>query len=360
MKGKTVVLGLSVAILVILGFVYQSGKTDSSEDSIKIGVIGPFTGDLAFLGDGLRNAILVAEENLGSTRHKYEILFEDDRFDPKTTASAAQKLINIDKVDALISFSSGTGKVVTPIAEKAQVVHFGVASDLTVADGQYNFNHWTPPSEEAKLFVSELVKRGYKKLGIVLYNQSGVFAVRDAVREELFGTDIQIVDEEIFNPGENDFRTLVTKLSQKSPDIILIASFSPEIELITKEVKRQGITVPLTSIESFELSPELDLFEGYWYINAAVPNSEFQNKFKEKTGGNPTEGAANGYDIVNLIVHASEKSKKRPSTAEIVLSLNEVKDFPGALGPLTVDNEGVVHSKASVKIIKDGKPELVY
>jgi branched-chain amino acid transport system substrate-binding protein len=357
------VLGIIVVVVAVVAIRHFTTKNskESLVKPIKIGVVAPMTGDLAFMGEGIRDAILLAKENMGSTKNSYEVIFEDDQLDPKMTASAVNKLISVDNADAIVSFSSVTGNVVTPIAEQDKVVHFGIASDLNVAKGKYNFIHWTPPSEENKVFIEELQRRGIKKLGVFESNAQGAAAVMADLRERLKGTDIEIVTNQVFNFGEKDFRSIIAKAKNSEADIYLLMAFSPELEVLAKQIKEAGIKTPLTSIESFELSEQVALFEGEWYINAADPTGDFTDKFMAKTGKNPTLGAANAYDIFNLIVAASEKNvgSTKPTPDQIASELKKIENFSGALGNLSVDEDGLVVSKAAVRMIQDGKPVSV-
>ncbi|MFA5126898.1 MAG: ABC transporter substrate-binding protein [Patescibacteria group bacterium] len=353
------VIGVIMAITIItVGYFVSRGPSEVSQKTIKIGVIAPMTGNLSFMGEGIRDAILIAEENLRNTKNKYEVIFEDDQLDPKMSASAANKLLSADNVDALVTFSSVTGNVVTPIAEQNKVVHFGIASDPNVAKGEYNFIHWTPPYEENKVFISELQRRGIKKLGIFEGNAQGAAAVIADLKKQLEGTDIEIVTNQMFNFGEKDFRTTIAKVKDSGAEIYLLLAFSPELEILAKQMKEAEITTPITSIESFELSEQLALFEGEWYINSADPTSDFTSKFNAKAGKSPTLGAANAYDIFNLIVAANEKveGKLKPTSDQVVDELMKITNFSGALGDLNVNEDGIVVSKAAVRMIKNGKP----
>jgi len=356
------VVGIIVVVAIVaIGYFVSRGPREVSAAPIKIGVVAPMTGNLAFMGEGLRDTILLAKENMGSTRYAYEVIFEDDQLDPKMTASAVNKLISVDKADVIVSFSSVTGNVVTPIAEQNKVVHFGIASDPNVAKGKYNFIHWTPPSEENKVFIVELQRRGIKKLGVFESNAQGAAAVMADLRERLKGTGIEIVTDQVFNFGEKDFRSIIAKAKNSGAEIYLLMAFSPELEVLAKQIKEAGINTPLTSIESFELSEQVALFEGEWYVNAADPTGDFTDKFKAKTGKNPTLGAANGYDIFNLVVAATEKiiGSTKPTPDQIASELTKIKNFSGALGNLSVNEDGLVVSKAAVRMIKDGKPVSV-
>lgn len=359
-KWGGVVLGIIVIVLIALG-IWQGTNHQSLTGSIKIGVVTQLTGGVAFIGEGVMNAMLLARENLGKTKYSYELIFEDDQLDPKKTSTAANKLINIDRVDVIVSDSSGSGNVVTPIAERSKVVHIGIASDANIAKGDYNFIHWTPPSEEGGVFVKELQKRNIKKLAMFNLNQQGVAAIAGDLKEKLKGTDISVVTEQMFNFGERDFRSIIMKAKQSKPEIYLLLAFSPELEMLARQIKEVGITTPLTSIESFELTEQVDLFEGEWYVNAAEPTGKFIDQYNKKTGKNPVMGTANAYDVFNLIVAAAEKieSSTKPTTKEIAEELMKINSFTGALGDLSVNEEGIVISKAVVRVIKDGRPVTI-
>lgn len=321
----------------------------------------PLSGDVAFLGEGVRDAMVLAKENLVDTRYNYELIFEDDQSDSKVAASAANKLISVDKVDALATFGSSTGNVVAPIAEANKIVHVGIASDPNVAKGSYNFIHWTPPSEENKVFIAELQRQDLTKIGIFMSNQPGAAAVINDLKKQLERTNIQITTEQVFNVGETDFNSIIAKAKNSESQIYLLLAFSPELEILARQVREAGITTPFTSIEAFDLTEQLDLFEGDWYVNAADAAGEFKEKYITKTGNNPTLGSPNAYDIFNLIVTSAEAAGgyQKPTPTEIANQLLGVIDFNGALGALSIDEDGIVQSNAVIRVIKDGQPVTV-
>ncbi|MDO8628835.1 MAG: ABC transporter substrate-binding protein [Nanoarchaeota archaeon] len=352
--------------LLLMSLIIVAGCKESvvnEKQTIKIGAVVPLTGGAAFLGEGVRNAMLLAKEQLKDSKYNYEIIFEDDALDAKLSATAAQKLINIDNVDALVSISSGTGNVVAKIAQESQIIHFGIASDPAVATGAYNFIHWTPPEKENPVLIKELQKRGISKIAVIGMNHAWVAAEMKDLKERLPGTDIELVSEQYFNSGERDFRTIILKAREESPQIYVILAFSPEVELIAQQVKDLGITTPLTSVESFELTEKPELFEGYWYVQAADPTAEFLEGYNARYGEDPKLGGPNAYDIFNLIVNAFEKAGKssaeKPSEDAVVKELSAIKSFRGALGTLEVGKEGIVQSEAVVRMIKNGKPVTV-
>ena len=107
-KNIVIVIGIVLVCLVVLGvYAINSEGRPGTNPTIKIGVTLPLTGDEATLGESNRNAIHLAASKLpSSTKYNYQLIFEDDQFNPALGASAVNKLISIDGVSALISFGS--------------------------------------------------------------------------------------------------------------------------------------------------------------------------------------------------------------------------------------------------------------
>ncbi|MCX6712487.1 MAG: ABC transporter substrate-binding protein [Candidatus Vogelbacteria bacterium] len=362
------IIAIIVIILIIAGIWFYGSKPvvpAGEKQTIKIGVSIPLTGNLAFLGTNYQQAVNLALSELSSSTNKYnyQVVFEDDKFDPATGATTANKLVGIDKVNVLMSFGSPVGNVFSPIAEQNKIIHLNAfASDPNVAKGNYNFIHYTPPYEEAKLMVAELQKKGIKKVALFEQNQPGVAAATAAIRKSIQGTDITLVDQEKFNTGDRDFRSSIVKTKNSGADIIMIDGTSPELELLVKQIKEAGIKTKLTSIESFEFSDQPQLFEGLWYVNAADQTKAFIDKFTSVYGNAPKLGGGNGYDAINMLVYAYEKAgdgKTIPSADQIVPALLSIQNFDGAMGTLNMGQDHIVNTKAVVRMIKNGVPTTI-
>ncbi|MEK7118644.1 MAG: ABC transporter substrate-binding protein [Patescibacteria group bacterium] len=362
-----IVVGLVVLVLVVWGISSRVSVTDpQTKPTIKIGVTLPLTGDVAMLGKSAKNALELSKSQLPpNTKYNYELVFEDDQFKPSLGATTAQKLISIDHVSALVSFGSPVGNVVSPIAQNAQIIHINdFASASSVANGDYNFVHYTPAYEDSKLFITELNKRGIKTL--VFFGQQdnpGATALINAFEKDIVNTDIQVLSVQKFNTGTRDFRTQIEKVKSLNPEIYVLEATSPELELLTKQLREAGITTPVTTMEAFEFSDQLSLFEGMWYVNGADPMPWFVDLYTKTYNESPKFGAANAYDVVNLIAQSVEKvgdGKTIPTSAQIKQQLAETKGFNGAVGNnLSIDSDGLVISKPVVRMIKDGKPVTI-
>lgn len=362
------IIAILVLVLMIAGVWYYGFKLDTitERQTVVIGVSAPLTGNLAFLGESYRNSILMAYEDLKKEKelkHDYKFVFEDDQFEAVKAATTVNKLISIDQAHALISAGSPVGNTISPIAERSKVIHIGLASDPTTAIGEYNFNHWTPPYEEVKLLISELQKRGIKNIALFEQNQPGVLVVTKSLQEQLAKTDIKLVAEGKFNTGDRDFKTVITKVKNQAvdADLYLLLTTSPELEILVKQLREAGVKQSITSIESFGFSDNPSLFEGEWYIDGADQQKWYIDAYKQAYPDQaPKIGGGNGYDMAKMLILAFENVKNSQDRQTMIDSarnyLANLKNFDGAMGDnLSIDNDGFIITKASVKMIKDGQ-----
>ena len=349
MKNK-IIISIVVVILLVTGFNIFSRPIDTTP--IKIGVILPLSGDLAFIGEPAKRGAEMALENFKDTKHKYELIFEDDQFDGKKAITAAQKLISVDKVNVLVTFGSSGGNSVKPLAETNRILHFAVASDQNIADGKYNFNHWTSPKEEVTAMVTELIKRNIKNVSILTVNQDGMISTYNELIKQLSDNKIDVVVDEKFNPGTTDFKTLLTKVKINLPEMIIMLNYTPEMDILGKQIKDLGITVPLTSIEGFDGATRPELFSGFWYVSSSEPSKQFLTDFKNKFGIVAGLGTGNVYDVASLIITATENIRGSVTAEKIASELLKIKDFTGSMGNVSINQTGSVISKAVIKTIK--------
>jgi len=341
-----------IAVLVIIAFGYNLLQKPTDNSPVKIGVVLPLSGDLAFIGEPAKKGAELALEQFKNTKHKYELVFEDDQYDSKKTITSATKLISIDKVEAVVSFGSAQGNVLKPLAVNNKTIHFAVASDPSIADGKYNFNHWTPAKEEIKILVAELINRKIKSVSVLTTNNDGMIALETELKSQLQNTGIIILADERFNVRSRDFRTLITKLKSNLPEVLVMLNTTPELEILAKQIKDSGIKTPMTSVEVFDATSNPSLFKGYWYATAGDPSEIFISNYKNKYSSAPSIGTGNVADIISLIVEASEKINGKVTAETISQELRSIQNMAGAMGNLSIDAKGSVISKASIKVMK--------
>ena len=142
---KTVV-GIIVLVLVVWGIMAVNGKKAAAPAVVKIGFTGPLTGDTADIGQNAQAAVSIAVDEInkagGVLGKQLEVVYEDDTCNGTGGANAVSKLINADKVAALLGPAcSGATLGAAPIAEAAKVPELSYCStNPTISDaGDYIF-----------------------------------------------------------------------------------------------------------------------------------------------------------------------------------------------------------------------------
>jgi branched-chain amino acid transport system substrate-binding protein len=344
---------LVTAMVLFAGLIFAMSDTPKEKATIKIGFSIPLTGNIAFIGEGMRDAAILGKEDMGKTKHNYELLFEDDKLDPKIDATIGNKYISVDKVDVMVSAGGGSGGVLSKLADQNGIIHFAVTVEPTTTIGDLNYAHWTSNEEQNTMLAQQIAKRGFKRPAAFLNVSLNDYV---SIHTDL-KTRVNLVATGEVQNGQTDFRTEIAKVKETNPDIIILVLRTPELDILTKQIKEMGLKVPLTTIEAFAVSKEKELYEGEFFVGGAEPAHGFVEAFKKKYGRDQTIGAPNAYDIVKMIMTSAEKVKTsgKPTPAQIAAELNKIKDFDGALGKLYMKPDGRVWSPPTVQMIKDGK-----
>ena len=123
-----------VGVVVVVGLVaWGIARNSGSSNVVQIGVMLPLTGDGAIYGEPMNNVVHLAASEInaqgGINGKQIELLVEDSKCDGTDAANAAQKLINIDGVQAIIGgFCSSETLAAVPIATQNKVLLFSGGS----------------------------------------------------------------------------------------------------------------------------------------------------------------------------------------------------------------------------------------
>lgn len=328
----------------------------NTQKTIKIGAILPLSGTQASAGEGMRNALNMALQNQKGRKFNYELVIEDGAFDPKTSISAANKLINIDHVSAIIDAYAPIGLAISPITEKNKVVHINIAFDPKIAQGDYNFILFSTPENAAQKFLDEMNKRGLKTMSIFKVNNQGILSVDKAFNDLASRNGVKILSDETFQPEERDFHSIIAKGTKERADIYVLLALSPGLEILTKQLYEQNIH-NISSTIYLELAKDKSLFEGLWTIGFASTSKEFEAEYKSKYNRDITFGVPNVYDAFNLIVRSAETfdGSNLPSNEYLMNELKKTYSFDGVIGHLKMNPEGIIDTPLITKIVRDGK-----
>ncbi len=353
---------IPAVVLLLLLMACSQQQAGQPAEKIKIGFMGPLSGDAASYGIGPQKGAQLALKESGLTN--IELVSEDSKCDGKEAVSAINKLISINGVKAIVGeICSGATLAATPVAEQSQVSMVSPASTspkITTA-GDYIFR--TVPSDTLQgSFGAKLAYgKGYRKLAVLYSNEdygAGFNGVLTASFKELGG---EVAADEAFERGAVDLRAQLTKIKSKSPDVLFIITNAPDSAVAAlKQTRELNIEAALMSGDGLYGS---DIpknagaaAEGLTVSTVSSGSSGFAERFKAEYGESPGPFAAQGYDAMQAIIWAIKLGAK--TSQEIKNNLYLV-EFDGATGKIKFDENGEVSGNYETYTVKDGKFELV-
>lgn len=375
MNKNKIILWIVVTVVVVAGGYYLlknknltlTTNPTSTTKPIKIGAILPLTGDLATYGEGVKNAVNLAIENSG-IKDKIQIIFEDDlTCTPANDISAAQKLINLDKVHGIIgTICSGALLAIAPITEqnKLIVISPSATSKSITNAGDYVFRVIASDADKNVAVAKYAYNKGYKK-AVLFYDaaQDAMVQQKADVKETFAGLGGTIVVDQSYKTGDRDFRSQLAKIKQSDADVIFMGGLPKEAALAIKQARELGIKLPFIATEtSMGTQDMIDVAgsaaEGLVFPFATTPDNkeskDFIANYKAKYGKEPPAYAAEGYDATMLLIKAITKSDRTPE--DIQKQLFKVgSNYYGASGIITFDQNGDVQKLMIIKTIKDGQ-----
>ncbi|VTU15471.1 ABC transporter substrate-binding protein [Variovorax sp. RA8] len=300
-----------------------------AQDTVKVGVIQPLTGSVAYNGQAFVSGAKLAVERRnaagGVFGRKVELVIEDGQCRPANSVNAAEKLIQRDKVVALAgAFCSSATAAVMPVAEKYKVpLLTGVSSkaDLTDKGMQYFFRSAETDRLMSKTFSKILAEKlQLKTVAYIGVNDDwGRGGVED-FSKDLGALGVKTVMKEYFDHGATDFYTLLTKLKASNADGVFVAAETQDGSILVKQFKEFGLKTKIFGVGSWATADFVGLAgEASEGIYAAVPyasslpgerNKAFVDLYATSYKEKPGKYGAAGYNALNIMMEALARAGK--------------------------------------------------
>ena len=340
--------------------------------AIQIGATLPLSGDAAAWGKNTQEGIELALDEInasgGVLGKKVVVIYEDTKAQAKEGVTAYQKLTTVDKVPAIIDDSvSSVTLANAPLADKDHVVILATGATAPKISGvsKYVFRIWNSDAFEGEVSAEyAFAKLGLKNIAILYINNDYGVGLKEVFSAEFGKRGGKIADTEAFEQSATDMRTQLTKIQASAPDEIYLVGYPKEIPVALKQAKELGLSVPMIGTVAMQdeqlIKTAGDAAEGLMFPYPKDPTGEqadhFKQAFQEKYGKQPGITSDVGYDAVKMIAKAIELTKGA-SGDEIKNGLNMLKNYPGASGTMTFDENGDVHKPMGMKAVQAGRFE---
>jgi branched-chain amino acid transport system substrate-binding protein len=324
---------------------------------------------------GVEMAVDEVNKAGGINGRKVELIVEDEKDSPAAAVNAVQKLINVDKVVAIVGpMTSGSMMAAGKIADDAKVVAISPTATTPKLSG-YGASLCRGCSridKQAEVLI-DYVANNWKPKTVGIFFSNEPYGKGCA---ELFGkffekAGIKVVATESFNRGARDFKAELTKIKAANPDILFIPGYTPETAPAAAQARQLGMNQRILGVYG-DMDPvyiqlagkaaEGHVIGGEYDEDYQTPKNEAFKKNYEalvKKNNDPYNimFAALHYDAASVILEGMKKNG--PTSEGIRKFIKEVKDFDGVTGKLSFDDNNDVVRAGSKGIyvleVKNGK-----
>lgn len=372
--------GFSFAVIIIIVIILigmrLSPASKKETGVIKLGGISALTGVGSSVGEEERRGTQLAIEEInargGVKGQKLELISEDVSIDKiKNAVSVARKLIDIDKVTAIVGPQwDEPAFPILPITEAAKVPMVGPENGPMLKaerDYQYFFSTWY----DSKVGIREILRFAQKKkitrVAIVKVLSSGFWEYSATIlKNEAPNYGVTIMDEvDMGNPMTLDFKTNLIKIREKNPDAIFIVTNDYNQCTFLKQAEQIGYKGIILGTESsgdpISISQCPTLLEKRFFSTPAQSDNykSFAERFKTRFGEYPRfPSAATSYDAAMIIADSLEQSNLQGGEVLRDIIAKTQKSNGVSLESISFDKKGFVNTPENafeMRTVKDGK-----
>lgn len=382
MKAKKIFTYALVALMCLALVVGCSPKAPAVADTIKIGGIFEITGEVAEFGMKGENAVKLAVKEVnakgGLLGKQIEYISADNKSEAGESTAAATKLITQDKVVAILGpMTTGATLAVIPVVTENKiplVTPTATNTTITVTEsGQ--LNEWLFRAcfidpfqgEVAANYALDSIKA---KTAALVIDQKGDYAkgLAASFKKVFEAAGGEVVASEQYVAGQDkDFRSILTNIRAKNPEVIFVPGYYGEAGLIVKQARELKIEAAMIGGDGWGTGPIVEVAGAaamnntYYSDHVAADDpalAEFAKAYKAEYNQEVDSFATLAYDAATLLIDAIGRAGSTDSEA-IRSALESTTGLKGVSGEINID-PATHNPKKSASILKfvDGVKEF--
>ena len=355
-----------------------------SKNEVVLGTIQDLSGPIADFGKQARMGMLLRVDEIneqgGINGRKFKLLVEDAAYDPKKAVLAAQKLVNQDKIFAMVGhIGTAPNLAAMPVQFEKNVINF---FPITAAREMYEPLHKLKYSFAATYYdqirsaLPKMVKdKGAKKVCTIYQDDDfGLEVVRGA-EAGLKTIGMELAEKTSYKRGATDFSSQVARMKAASCDLVVMGTIIRETIGTIAESRKTGFTPTFLGSSACytDLIHKLGgkAMDGlYATMTVANPYTDDQsqqvafwaNKYKTKFNEDPTVFSVYGYNIIDSFAAAVSKAGPNLTTDSFIKAMDAMS-FPSDIfgsAPATFSATKRLGSDASrLSQLQDGRWKVV-
>ena len=345
---------------------------DKNGKEIRIGGVGPLTGEAATFGVSTKNGydMAVAEWNAkgGVLGKQVKLTFADDKGDPAEGATVFTKLIEQDKSVAIIgTVMSKVSLAGAPICQNAKIPMIATSSTnpKVTEVGDYIFRACFIDPFQGTVGAKFAFEDLKAKTAACIFDVGNDYTkgLSEFFKAKFTALGGQVVGYEGHATGTTDFKAQLTKVLAASPDVLYVSDYYNDVALIAKQARELGFKGPMLGGDGWD-SPKLmevggAAVEGCYFTNHYSQDdtspivTEFVKNYKAKYNAVPDALAALGYDSTYIMLDAIQRAGS--TDGDKIKAALVATDLKTVTGQVKFDDHRNPVKSAVIIEIKGGK-----
>ncbi len=336
--------------------------------TFRLGSLCPVTGAGGPYGSGMQKAIeiAVAEVNAlgGAGGRKLELFSEDGQTKPDAAVLAAKKLIEVNKVQAILgTWSSGVTLAVMPLTDAAGVIQMNTSGAPAIStqdtkDLVWRFQATNDRFGAAFAVIAE--KRGWKKPATMAFNNASGIGNAEGFKKAWEKKGGKLVASVVYEPNRPSYRTELQQILAAKPDVIVTGSYVPDSTIILREWYQSGQDVKWI-LPGWAANPDLikalgnEVVEGVISVDSVSNENAASYKALDaaymKAMGKPVSTnvyACMTYDMVVCLALAMEAAGPTATVAQVNAKIREVSNPEGTKVYSFADGKKLLEEKKKI------------
>ncbi len=377
--------GVIVVVCVVFILFGASFASAQKKPAIRLGVNLDTTGYGAWLGEPeLRAVQLFAEQTNskgGIDGHPLELVVYDNESNPEKSSSNTKKLIQRDKVTAIIgTVLTATSNAGKSVAQEEKVVMYSLSGSFEPSyPDSFTFATWVASSHQVETIYDYFIEKGIKRIATLCATDSTGQAWFDETTQSAKKYGLKIVSER-FNVKDMDVTPQLAKLKASNPQALIVGATGAPNGVVAKNFNQMGFDIPYTSTAGNISDSFLKLIEGnqpktlvlpgaYYIVWRELPDSypqkalmkEFADAFRKKFGKEGDIFAVVAYDAARVIAEGMRKSKAvgPQDSPKLRDAMETIGNFPAVYGGTYTfskeDHRGIKKNGCVMVQVKGGK-----
>jgi ABC-type branched-subunit amino acid transport system substrate-binding protein len=368
---KTCFHRIQTALWITVAVLFFWGPA-AAADSVVVGSVTPLSGKISVYGEGFRQAMLTALEEVneagGINGVPMQIKYEDNASTAQGSVSAIRKLITVDKLPVIFGpAASSNFLAVCPIAQQNKTILIGAESAAAaISDcGSYVFRVFPSDILQGKGVAELALDLDHKQVVLTYINNDWGVGLAEAFKEDYKKAGGKIMDEFAYDEGKTDYRSEILRIRSKNPNAVVNLTYIKEGAIMLRQAYEMNFT-PQWLMGSAAKSPKLVELAGGaaegvigTYPTFSKESEEYKHykkAFKEKyPDAKPPIFGEYNYDMVKLTARALRRADAYTAEAVRTALIEAGKDFTGVTGNKTFDENGDVGAEYGRWKVENGK-----